>query len=287
MTKTSFIHITDLHITSTKLDEEHVYSDTKKNLEITKEIIRGIKDTPKFILISGDLTNSGDKESFVTLREMMEEIDIPKFYTLGNHDTREGYYKGFLQEESKDSYVDYETVIENIHLIVLDTSRTHVVGGVLDESQFDFLTESLNKNPELKKIIMFHHPPMLEKTEDFAFECLNWEHTLKIEKILKGFNIAGIFCGHIHQDRVSDWNGIPIIVGNGNHTMMDIFYEGKGLRMKSGTSIGLCTLRDSGLTVNFYPLPSDRIKVGEVSIDRIKEYEASRAKIFRNKDNLN
>jgi 3',5'-cyclic AMP phosphodiesterase CpdA len=144
MTKTSFIHITDLHITSPKLDEEHVYSDTKKNLEITKEIIRGIKDTPKFILISGDLTNSGDKESFVTLREMMEEIDIPKFYTLGNHDTREGYYKGFLQEESKDSYVDYETVIENIHLIVLDTSRTHVVGGVLDESQFDFLTESLN-----------------------------------------------------------------------------------------------------------------------------------------------
>ena len=119
MTKTSFIHITDLHITSPKLDEEHVYSDTKKNLEITKEIIRGIKDTPKFILISGDLTNSGDKESFVTLREMMEEIDIPKFYTLGNHDTREGYYKGFLQEESKDSYVDYETVIENIHLSLI------------------------------------------------------------------------------------------------------------------------------------------------------------------------
>ena len=49
MTKTSFIHFTDLHITSPKLDEEHVYSDTKKNLEITKEIIIVIKDNTKTV----------------------------------------------------------------------------------------------------------------------------------------------------------------------------------------------------------------------------------------------
>ena len=60
MTKTSFIHITDLHITSPKLDEDHVYSDTKKNGRITVNGIKPIKYKNVFhsaLLISGIINN--------------------------------------------------------------------------------------------------------------------------------------------------------------------------------------------------------------------------------------
>jgi hypothetical protein len=89
-----------------------------------------------------------------------------------------------------------------------------------------------------------------------AFECLAAEDTEKLRKVLSGRPLLGLFCGHIHQDRVSIWNGVPVFVGNGHHSRMQPFSD-MAIEATDGTGFSVCTLRDSGLTVNFLPQPSE------------------------------
>ncbi|MDE1997210.1 MAG: phosphodiesterase, partial [Rhizobiaceae bacterium] len=77
-------------------------------------------------------------------------------------------------------------------------------------------------------------------------------------RLVAGRNVVGILSGHIHFDRVSQWYGIPIVVGVGQHAATDVLYLPEGLRMVSGASFAIGTLRPSGLSVSFVPQPSER-----------------------------
>src|SRR5690606_17889564 len=89
---------------------------------------------------------------------------------------------------------------------------------------------------------------------------LHWRHidhghSMRLAQLLKGRNIVGILSGHIHHDRVSNWYGIPVVVGTGQHAATDIL-RNDVLRMVRGSSFTIGTIRKSGLTVAFVPQPA-------------------------------
>lgn len=149
--------------------------------------------------------------------------------------------------------------------------RAPDVGQRATEPQFVFLDEALDRHPELQKIILMHHAPTIGDDAGYEWERLGSEDTRRLLAALKGRNVAGVLTGHIHYDRVSFWHGIPVIVGNGHHNFVDPTYR-KGLRIRSGASFALCTLRPSGLTVSFVPLPSDRREFRIVPDERARSY---------------
>ncbi|MNT46364.1 hypothetical protein D3C72_1830000 [compost metagenome] len=57
---------------------------------------------------------------------------------------------------------------------------------------------------------------------------------------------------------MSHWQGIPVVVGIGQHFATDPLWLHEGVRMLSGASFAIGTIRDTGLTVTFAPQPSDR-----------------------------
>ena len=85
---TTFLHLTDLHIVHTNDPEPGTATDTTAAIKEVRAIVDDITPRPGFIAISGDLTNKGEQASFEALRELMEGIDVPVLYALGNHDSR-------------------------------------------------------------------------------------------------------------------------------------------------------------------------------------------------------
>jgi len=277
--KTTFVHITDLHVSAPELADSKLRSDTTTTLRRVLEMIRQIEPRPAFVIASGDLTNHGDAASFRTLAGLMEGFDIPVVWALGNHDTREGFHEGLLGSTgSAGQTYDHQQVIGGVHVITLDTSSPLRIGGDLAEDQFGFLESALDSHPDLPKILVLHHAPALDRHPDWEWEGLSFAATDRLAAMLKGRQIAGIFSGHIHQDRFSHWHGIPLIVGMGLHAALDPLHPVvDSIRSVQGASFSLCVLRDSGLTVTCAPLPGDRSELAIVTLEQLQAYEAARA----------
>jgi Icc protein len=281
---TIFVHLTDLHISDPTVKDNHLYSDTSKTLVAILADVKKVTPQPSFIVVSGDLTNRGDVGSYQELKRIMGEADlgIPVLYALGNHDKRDGFYKAMTgQTDSLSVPYDHAAVIDGVHIIAMDSSHPFKIGGSFEASQFEWLGAELGNHPELPKLLVMHHAPALDTNPDLEWESLAIADTERLRALLGGRNVIGILSGHIHFDRISNWYGIPVIVGIGQHAATDVLYLHEGLRMLSGASFAVGTLRPSGLTMSFVPQPSDRRELHSFTFadmaELIKRYEEQAA----------
>lgn len=281
---TTFIHLTDLHISDPTVTDDHLYSDTSKTLVAILADVKKVEPTPSFIIASGDLTNRGDVGSYEELKRIMREADlgIPVLYALGNHDKRDGFYKSMTDRiEDFSAPYDHAAVIDGVHIVVMDSSHPFKIGGSFEASQFAWLEAELANHPDLPKLLVMHHAPALDANPDLEWEALAIADTEKLRVLLEGRNVIGILSGHIHFDRVSNWHGIPVIVGVGQHAATDVLYLHEGVRMLSGASFAIGTVRPSGLTVSFVPQPSERRELHSFTFadmgELIKRYEEQAA----------
>ena len=281
----TFVHLTDLHVGNPAVTDERLYSDTSRTLATILSEVKALVPTPAFVVASGDLTNRGDVGSYAELQRLFAEaaLDIPVLFALGNHDTRPGFRAAVLAETSNlDAPYFHATVIGGIHIIVLDTSAPFKVGGAISPEQFDWLGTELGQHADLPKLIVAHHPPALdEDNASLEWESINIPDTIRLRTVLAGHRVLGLLCGHIHYDRVSLWHGIPVVVGMGQHMGTDVRYLHEGLRMVTGGSFALGTVRASGLTISFVPQPSERREIKSYTYaamaEVLKHYEGDAA----------
>ncbi len=272
-TAPTFIHLTDPHVCADPKDATSKGIDTVATLDAVIARIRAIEPAPDFVLMSGDITDHGDAESYRLVRGRMEGLGLPVLYALGNHDKRPGFYDGMLDRRTDvDAPYCHDRVEAGIHVVVLDTSVPGKVSGALGDDQFAFLDAALARHPGLPKIVMMHHGPRIVDDSPFAWESISGAETGRLRRALEGRGVAGLFTGHIHHDRVSSWYGVPVIVGNGLHDFIDPTFR-DGLKIHAGASFGLCTLRPSGLTVSFVPLPSDHRHLVTLDAATVRRFE--------------
>ncbi len=266
----TFIHLTDLHA---HCEHEVDGVDTMGNLDAALQRIAAIDPTPDFVIVSGDLTDKGDASSYRAVRERLATLHLPVIWALGNHDKRPGFYEGMLDriEDAQAPYC-HDQVFDGVHVVVLDTSVQGKVSGALGDDQFAFLDTALLRHPELPKIVVMHHGPRIVTESPFAWESLNEAETERLRRTIAGRPVAGILTGHIHHDGVSLWHGVPVVVGNGLHDFIDPTYR-KGLKIHTGASFGQCTLRATGLSVAFVPLPSDRRHLVTLDEEKVRGFE--------------
>ncbi|MDH7805025.1 MULTISPECIES: phosphodiesterase [unclassified Rhizobium] len=283
--RVNFLHLTDLHVGNPQVQDDDLYSDTSATLADTLAQIKALVPQPEFIVVSGDLTNRGDAGSYEELKRLLDEaaIDVPVLFALGNHDRRDGFYPVMLgRHENMDEPYDYALVIADIHVIVLDTSVPGKVGGAFEPGQIEWLAQEIENHPELPKLLVMHHAPALDFDRPEAeWESLSFADTEALDEVLFEYDVIGILAGHIHYDRMSHWQGIPVVVGIGQHFATDPLWLHEGVRMLSGASFTIGTVRDTGLSVTFVPRPSDRRELKRHTQDGmaalIDDYESGQA----------
>ena len=277
----TFVHLTDLHISAPALADETLIGDTEAALRRSLAEIARMDPKPAFVVISGDLANRGEAESYRHLQSILDDAapEAPVILALGNHDDRAGFAAAFpdLAADAARPY-DHDLVVAGVHVIVLDSSIPTGVQGDWEAGQMAWLDARLDAHAGLPKLLVIHHPPMMDEAKGAAFpwKSLTLPATRALQETIAGRGVAGILSGHIHLDWVDHWHGVPVVIGAGHHAASDPVAMGETLRMLDATGFSICTLRGSGLGVTFVPHPQSRALAHELNLETLRAYIAEK-----------
>lgn len=170
------------------------------------------KPKPDLVLVTGDITHSGQSEEFNHAAYLLNQIKTPFYVIPGNHDDRNLLRSTFDKRScpvEADKKIDY--VIENkeLRLIALDSTMLGKPGGEITKVQAKWLNEKLTEKPKQPTLIFMHHPPVncgvLETNADgfIGKELLG-------DVVSSHDHIEKILCGHIHLPINTRWRGTVI-----------------------------------------------------------------------------
>lgn len=201
--------ITDIHV---GFDRGNRDEHNLRRLRAVLNRLNERSDRPDLLLLTGDLTEYGDRESYVLLCEALRDCDFPIWPAAGNHDTREALIEAFPEAPVQGGYVQYALDYPDLSVIVIDTLEEGRHGGAFCEARARWLAKALAERADRSCIIVMHHPP---------FESgLAWLDSGAEEPWIRRFSeavaghghIAAILSGHLHRPISTVWNGIALTV---------------------------------------------------------------------------
>jgi len=259
---TTFIHLSDTHI-APKGELVHDI-DTAQHLRDVLARVREMDVSPACFILSGDLSNHGDIESYIHLRELVEEIDafdVPILLGLGNHDNRVNFRRIMLGEADADDESEpcfYSHTIGDLRVLMLDSKVPDRVDGLLGERQLAWLDQQLQDPAPGGDIVVLHHPCLprgVPRPNDFLLQ-----DAPALATVLERHEVLAILAGHSHVSSISTYGGTLHATTPATAFLLDpsIRDGGRGL---DGAGFNLCVVRDDRLIVNPIILPGTQAEV--------------------------
>ncbi|MCK5081091.1 MAG: metallophosphoesterase [Candidatus Moranbacteria bacterium] len=226
-------YITDLHCYS-KLN-----SDTN-NWEVNWRCSQPMNNFTKMVneefqsdlvIEGGDLVDGRDdqeKALYPAVLKFFDEIKVPSYHILGNHETR-GFLKSDWLEFTGYKKPYYYVDVREYRLIILDGNNKpadndqslatspdlHYYPGHLDQEQRVWLEKTLQGSDD-KTILVFVHQPPLERTLLKSFKELFVEGT-ELRKLFSQHGVKAVFSGHIEEMCYIEDGGVSYYVLEGVH----------------------------------------------------------------------
>ncbi|GIX19033.1 MAG: hypothetical protein KatS3mg120_0709 [Erythrobacter sp.] len=127
-----------------------------------RRLIEG-PNRPDMLVLTGDITDHGDDESFAKAAELLKDCPFPVVPMVGNHDSRRGLLSAFPQvTPAEGGFLHY--VVEaplGLRIICLDTLEDGRHGGAFCEARAAWLAARLAEAPDQPTLIFMHHPPVV------------------------------------------------------------------------------------------------------------------------------
>ncbi|WP_461513425.1 metallophosphoesterase [Rhizobium mongolense] len=147
------IHITDPHLVAA---DKMLYGiDPAQRLRDTLAHVSSIHSDAKLILVTGDLADTGDPAAYALLREILSEVRLPVYLTMGNHDDRSAFRGVFGGEGFVQAAID----LDDWRVVLLDTKDDISHFGCLDGGRFEWLEEQLVHAAGRPVVVAMHHTP--------------------------------------------------------------------------------------------------------------------------------
>lgn len=191
----SFIHITDTHL----LDhaEESFYGfNTKKYFEKVLSHSLGHFPNADFLLVTGDISQTGTESSYKQLKSVIDQIDIPIYCVPGNHDQPKN-----LQLIIPSCPDDSINIIQfgNYELVLISSWVKNVHHGIISQQDLVQLEDYLTSNKTPFVIIAVHHPPAVINSK--WLDKLGLQNREELLYVINKYpGNAMLLCGHIHQE---------------------------------------------------------------------------------------
>jgi 3',5'-cyclic-AMP phosphodiesterase len=201
--------ITDVHIGFDPGNPDEL------NMQRLRAVVRRLVDGPNrpdLLLMSGDLTEAGDAESYARLAEAVAPCPFPVWAMVGNHDEREPLLAAFPQTPSEGGFVHYALDLAGLRLIVLDTLEPGRHGGAFCEARVAWLRAQLARDTTTPTWIAMHHPPF-ESGITWLDSAAGEPWIRRFAGAVAGFpQVRGIVAGHLHRTIHTLWNGLSLSV---------------------------------------------------------------------------
>lgn len=227
------LHLSDLHYCSSPADDglyHQMLAKVKDPLQKACRILR--EEKPDLVVLSGDITDGGSAADYALVKKTLTAAagDAVILPVLGNHDRKDCFRTGWLQEQPDSAPLHWVKNISGFTLIGIDNSQFGEEDGFIWDSELAWLRGVLEDARDI--IICMHHP--LQGREGVP-ELRDKE---KLMRVLRPHTkeIRMVLCGHTHWDDQYTVDGIvcstaPSLSFRGENTGSCIdFYDSCGFR---------------------------------------------------------
>ena len=164
------------------------------------------------LLLTGDLTDHGDLESFEKIAELLKACTFPVYAIPGNHDSREGLLAAFPDTPSEDGFIHYVVEQDGLRIVMLDSFEPDRHGGAFCTRRRDWLRAQLDAHPDTPTVLFMHHPPVVSGI-DWMDPAPNEAWIANLGAAIAGHGqIQAIHCGHLHRPISARFHGVPVSV---------------------------------------------------------------------------
>lgn len=200
------------------------------------------------IVITGDLVDTGDRFAYKLLHDILDDVPIPIYLTIGNHDNRIAFREIF----GGDGFVQTTFGIGNWCVLVLDTNDAGMDCGALDGGRLQWLDEQLAAAKEKPVLIAMHHTPSNFHAPFFGVEDDMKDPGLFLRVIKKYGNVRHLLFGHRHLSVAGSFCGIPFTASRGtsHHIALDFQQHGRSMLVAAAPSYDVVFLSDESVVVH-------------------------------------
>jgi Icc protein len=202
--------MTDIHIGFDPEETPEEYNRVRFRATLAR-LLEG-PNRPDMLVLSGDITDNGDLDSFQKTAALLADCPFPVWPMVGNHDTREALVQAFPQVRLDNGFLHYVLERDGVRLLLLDTLENGRHGGGFCEARAAWLTAQLDAAPDTPTVLFMHHPPVVSG--------IDWMDPVPGEAWIQRFGAAvegrgqilAIHCGHLHRPLATTFRGIPLHV---------------------------------------------------------------------------
>lgn len=165
-----------------------------------------LTNTDKFVLVCGDLVQSGKREDVITFTNAMRAataaLSIPWYAVPGNHDL---YFSGYTNYREHIGRSMYTFAAGPLRVIAMDSAN-----GTLGRRQRDWLENTLLARTEQFCIVFTHFQffsPTMTETQQYT----DIEETAYLMHLFKMRSVSYALSGHSHADAHHPINGVSYL----------------------------------------------------------------------------
>ncbi|HLZ27152.1 MAG TPA: metallophosphoesterase [Chloroflexota bacterium] len=204
----TLVHISDTHILPTADDRLHGV-DTLHNLQAVLQHVVDSGTRPDALVVSGDLANGGELESYRRLRHELdtyaERLGSELVVAIGNHDLRPTFRQAMLDGPPTAEPVEYVRWIGGLRLIVLDSSVPGAAYGEVRPQQLAWLASELSTPAAEGSVLVMHHPPVPDPGPLAGLLAVHRANEL--EAVVRGSDVVAVLAGHAHHAITAAFGG--------------------------------------------------------------------------------
>lgn len=203
------IHLTDIHMTA--MGEDLHGLPPLSRLRAAIDSINGHHGDAELCVITGDLTDRGERDAYQTLNEALDRLTVPYRLLIGNHDDRHNFRQVFTGTPSDENgYIQHADSTRVGRFLYLDTVQPGTHAGHYGPDRQAWLRAQLEDAGDQPVYLFMHHHPAPVHLD--PIDAIGLVHGSAFHQILTEHRdrIRHIFFGHCHITLAGSVCGVPI-----------------------------------------------------------------------------
>ncbi len=163
------------------------------------------------VVLSGDLTDSGDPDAYRRLAAAVGMIDAVPIFATGNHDVRATLHRELLGRNDSAPILQVHDVA-GLRVLVLDSTIPGAGHGRLGTDQLAELREQLEQPAEHGSIVVLHHAPAPPPSPLLSYFALERGSRMALARAIAGTDVRIVLAGHHHIAQTAMLDRVPVAV---------------------------------------------------------------------------